>query len=173
MRQLSGSSPYQLIISGVHLVAEDNFSLLKRIQEFQPTVPLVVTAGASEQASARQALDLGAFGIIPNVEDAKDTVSMVRFGLWQNQLLAMIASQEKAHDKYRQHLAAYPAHEHKEELFKNNLLIMEKAFESFEETLDQIDETLKFFTCIAHDTEKQAQHRSLEHLRSLIHRQGT
>jgi hypothetical protein len=87
-------------------------------------------------------------------------------------LLAMIASNEKAREKYRHHLAAYPTDEHYGNSFKENLLTMEKAFASFEKTLECIDKTLAFFTCIANDAGRQAQQRSLEHLRKLIHPQG-
>ena len=71
-----------------------------------------------------------------------DTVNLIRLGLWQNKLLRMIASHEKAREKYHQHLAAYPDNKYIGESFKQNLLVMEKAFASFEETINCIDETL-------------------------------
>jgi DNA-binding NarL/FixJ family response regulator len=140
---------------------------LKRTQSLQPTVPLVATAGAWEIEWAQKALELGAFGIIPSPHNPDDTLNLVRLGLWQNTLLRMIASQEKAREKYHQHLAAYPANKHNGESFKNNLLVMEKAFASFEETINRIDETLAFFSAVANDARKQAQQSTLEQLRRL------
>src|SRR6187549_1203539 len=58
------ASPYQLIISGVHLAELDDFLLLKRIQALEVFVPLVITATTGDKASARRLLEQGAFDLI-------------------------------------------------------------------------------------------------------------
>ena len=76
MRRLV-NSPYQLVISCAHLAAKHNFLFLKKNQALQPTVPFLVNASAPDQEMARQALQLGAFGIIPSPENADETASMI------------------------------------------------------------------------------------------------
>ena len=64
VRKLLSAAPYQVIISGAHLAALDDFLLVKRVQALDPFVPLVVTASATEKASARQVLEHGAFDLM-------------------------------------------------------------------------------------------------------------
>ena len=54
---------YQLVICSVQLAEMDEFLLLKHNRMLQPFVPFVVTAAAAEQASARRALEQGAFDL--------------------------------------------------------------------------------------------------------------
>src|SRR5262245_42311246 len=50
-------SPYQLIISSVHLAEIDDFFLLHRTQALDAGVPLVITAATGEKVSARRVLE--------------------------------------------------------------------------------------------------------------------
>ena len=71
------ASPYELIISGACLAEMDDFLLLKRTQTLETSVPLVVTADASEKPSARRVLLEGAFDLITNPLDHEQTVSTI------------------------------------------------------------------------------------------------
>jgi DNA-binding NtrC family response regulator len=115
------ASPYELIISGPCLAEMDDFLFLKRTQTLETSVPLVVTADASEKPSARRVLLEGALDLITNPLDHEQTVSTIRLALWHNKLTALIARKEHTLDKYRQHVADYPAEKRMEEAFTRTL----------------------------------------------------
>jgi DNA-binding NtrC family response regulator len=102
------ASPYQVIISGVHLAELDDFLLLKRIQALEASVPLVITATTADKESARRVLEQGAFDLIPTPLEHEQTVDSIRLALWYNKFKALIASRDKALERYQQYIANYP-----------------------------------------------------------------
>lgn len=156
--------PYQLIISGVHLTAMNDFFPLRHNQVLQPNVPFVVSAGASERESARRALEYGAFDLIIRPFSAVQTMSTIRRALWQHKLLALIAGEEKALEKYRQHFAAYPGDKKTKETFRKALLAVQKTITSYERTIQRIEESRMCFLHLAAGLEKEARERAWKRL---------
>jgi len=158
------ASPYQLIISGVHLAEMDDFLLLKRAQGLQTFVPLVVTASASEKEVARRALKHGAFDLIPTPLDHEQTVNTIRLALWQNKLMDLIAQREKALEKYRRHLDAYPSNRKMDEAFHKALSSIQRTVSSFEQSIQAIEESMKCLADLARIVRQEAQAGALERL---------
>ena len=161
--------PYQLIISGVHLAAMNDFLLLKHNRTLQPFIPFVVTTSASEIESSRRALQEGAFDLITTPLDHEQTVTTIRLALWHNKLTTLIARKEQALDKYRQHLADYPAEKRMEEAFTRTLSALEESIHSYERTVLRIEESTVCFSDFATKVEYHARRRALERLDALQH----
>lgn len=166
LRKLAGP-PYQLIISGVHLAEMEDFFLLKQTRTLEAFVPMVVTAGASDQESARHALCKGAFDLITTPVDHEQTVTTIRLALWQNKLMDLIARKEKTLEQYRQHLAAFPGNRKMDEAFNRALLSVEKTVAAFEKTIQKVEESIKCFADLAKTVENQARARALAQLDTL------
>ena len=161
------ASPYELIISGAYLAEMDDFLLLKRTRALEPSVPLVITASAAEKASARQVLMQGAFDLITNPLDHEQTVSTIRQALWHNKFTMLIARKEHALERYRQHLADYPAEKRMEEAFARTLAALVESIHSYERTILRIEESTVCFSDFATKLAYHARTRALERLDAL------
>jgi len=156
--------PYNLIISDVHLAEMDDFILLKHSNVLQKSIPVVITAAASDRQAVRQALGYGAFDLITRPVRPNEAVATIRLALWQNKLLAIIASKEKAIEKYRQHFAVYPADKKMKETFRKSLFLVQRTVSSYSKTILQIEETMMCFSHLAASVEKDARERALNRL---------
>jgi len=161
------ASPYNLIISDVHLAETNHFYLLKHHEVLQKSVPVVITAASSDNQAARQALEFGAFDLITRPVHPNHAVATIRLALWQNRLSAIIASKEKAIERYRQHFAAYPADKKLKETFRKSLFLVQKTISSYPQTIQQIEETLMCFNHLAATVERDARKRALDRLDAL------
>ena len=162
------TNSYQLVISGAHLAEMEDFLLLKRIQSLDPSVPVVVTADASEKESARRVLAEGAFDLISIPLDHEQTVLTIRLALWQSNLNGLIASKEKAVERYRRHVADYPnAKEKMQESFVRALAALDKTIYSVERSILRIEESSVCFSDFATKVEFYARKGALERLASL------
>ena len=160
------TSPYQLIISDIHLAEMDDFFLLKHVQTLEPFVPFIVTANTSEKASVRRVLERGAFDHIPTPLDHEQTVRSIRIALWHGKLKGLIARREKALERYRQHLADYPGEREKtEESFSRALLAVDKTISAVETTLLRFEDTMVYFSDFASNVESHTRQRALERLK--------
>jgi DNA-binding NtrC family response regulator len=155
--------PYQLIICGAHLTEMDDFFVLKHSQILQRFVPFVVTASAAEKESARQGLMQGAFDLVTVPLEHEQAVSAIRRALWQSRLITLIACKEKALEKYREHMVAYPAGNQMDETFKRTLTAIQEAIFSYRQTLLRVDGLADIATRVQNQARKQA----LERLNSL------
>jgi DNA-binding NtrC family response regulator len=162
------ASPYNLIISDVHLAEMHYFSLLKHNEVLQKSVPVVITAAASDTQAARQALEYGAFDLITRPVHPIQAIATIRLALWQNQLMAIIARKEKAIERYRQHFAAYPADKKMKETFRKSLLLVQRTLSSYPKTIQQIEETLMCFNHLAGRVGKEAREQALKRLHPLV-----
>jgi len=158
-------SPYELIISGAHLAEIDSFLLVNRTRALEAFVPLVITAATGEKESARRVLKQGAFDLIPTPLDHEQTVSTIRLALWHNRLTALIASRDKALERYRYHIADYPGNR-SGEAFRKILTSIEQSIDAHERTIHQIETSLKRFADLAKTVESQARERAFERLDS-------
>jgi DNA-binding NtrC family response regulator len=118
------ATPYNLIISGVYLAELDDFMLVKQCQAHQSSVPLVVTAKASDTDSARQALMQGAFDVMANPLVIDQSGATIQLALWQSKLHDLIAKKERAVSQFRQHLANYPSQMQGDEVFQRSVAVM-------------------------------------------------
>jgi len=157
------ASPYQLIISGVHLAELDDFLLLKRIQALEVFVPLVITATTGDKASARRLLEQGAFDLITTPLEHEQTVDTIRLALWHNKLQAIIASRDKALEKYRQHIDNYPG-KRTDEAFQTILILIEQTVSAHDWTIGRIETSIK---CLANLGKEQAREQALRRLNTL------
>lgn len=157
-------SPYQLIICGVHLSEMNDFFLLKHNQVFQPCVPFVVTASASDRQSARRSLEYGAFDLIMRPFSSVQAMNTIREALWQNKLLALIDNEEKALQKYRQHFTVYPGDKKMKKVFRKALLAVQKTITSYEKTIQRIEESRMCFLHLATGIEKKTRERAWNRL---------
>jgi DNA-binding NtrC family response regulator len=161
------ASPYQLIISGVHLAEIDDFLLLKRTQALEPFVPLLVTAAAQDKESARQVLQQGAFDLIPTPPEHEQTVNTIRVALWHNKFKALLAVREQALEKYRQHIADYPDEMKVDQAFQRARSVVQKTVSSVDYSVQLIEESIVCFSDFATRLEYQARKRALGRLNRL------
>lgn len=161
------ASPYNLIISDVHLAEMHHFSLLKHNEVLQKSVPVVITTVGSETHVARQALEFGAFDFITRPVDPPQAIATIRLALWQNTLTAIIACKEKAIERYRQHFAVYPGNKKMKETFRKSLFLMQKTISSYPGTIQLNEEMMLWFNHLAASVEKEARERALQRLHAL------
>jgi len=157
------ADPYQLLISGVHLAEMDDFLLLTRTQALETFVPLVITASALEKESARQVLQQGAFDLITTPLDHEQTVSTISLALWHNKLTTLIASRDKALERYQRHITKFPGNR-RGEAFRTIQKSIEESIAAHERTIDRIETNVNCFADLAKNVESQARERALERL---------
>jgi CheY-like chemotaxis protein len=158
--------PYQLIISSVRLAAIDDFFLLKHNQNLQSFVPFVVTSEPSEIESSRRALEKGAFDFILTPPEHEQTVSTIRLALWCSKFKAIIASRDKALERYRQHIDNYPGNR-SGEAFQTILTLLEQTVSAHKRTIHRIEASMKCLADLAEKVEHQARERALQRLNAL------
>jgi len=157
--------PYQLIISDAHLAEMDDFSLLKRSQA-RETVPFLITASPSnkqEKESARRVLEHGAFDLISLPLEFEQTTSAILLALWESKLMTLIACKERAVDKYREHMAAYPSGNQMDATFKKTLSAIQDSIVSYQQTILRTEGV----TDLAMKVANQARKKALERLDAL------
>ena len=155
--------PYHLIISDVQLAEFDDFLLLKRTKALETFVPLVITATTGNKASARRLLEQGAFDLITTPLEHEQTVDTIRLALWHNKLQAIIASRDKALEKYRQHIDNYPG-KRTDEAFQTILILIEQTVSAHDRTIGRIETSIK---CLANLGKEQAREQALRRLNTL------
>jgi DNA-binding NtrC family response regulator len=160
------ASPYQVIISGVHLAELDDFLLLKRTQALEAFVPLVITATTGDKESARRVLEQGAFDLIPTPLEHEQTVDSIRLGPWHNKFKALIASRDKALERYHQHIADYPGNR-RGDAFRTILTSIEQTVSAYERTIHRIEASINCFANVAKIVEEQAREQALRRLDTL------
>ncbi|HKT34101.1 MAG TPA: response regulator [Nitrospira sp.] len=154
---------YQMVISNVHLAEVKDFLLIKHNRNMQPFVPFVVTVSGSETESSRRALEEGAFDFITTPLESEETVATIRLALWQSRLLTLIASNERATEKYREHMAAYPFGNDMDDHFKKTLSAIQQSILSYHQSLLQVEG----FADLATEVKARARKRALERLDKL------
>jgi DNA-binding NtrC family response regulator len=149
-------APYNVIISSVHLAEMDDFLLLKHNRALQPFVPFVVTNRVSEAESSRRALEEGAFDVISLPPKYEQVVSTIRLALWQSKLMTLITCKERALEKYRDHIAAYPSGNQMDEAFKRTLSSIQQSIFSYQQSILRVDGFADLATKVENQTRKRA-----------------
>src|SRR5215471_18189866 len=153
--------PYQLIISDAHLAEMDDFSLLKRSQA-RETVPFLITASPSnkqEKESARRVLEHGAFDLISLPLEFEQTTSAILLALWESKLMTLVACKERAVEKYREHMAAYPSGNQMDATFKRTLSAIHDSIVSYHQTILRTEGVTDLATKVANQARKKALER--------------
>jgi DNA-binding NtrC family response regulator len=158
-------SSYELIISAAHMAESDDFYLLRQIHSLRPHSPLLVTASTSDKEVARRVLLQGAFDVLPTPLHHEQTVTTIRLGLWHNQLMTLISCKEKAVEKYRQHLLAYPYKQEMDTVFQKTLSAIENSIAAFR----LAGLKAEGFADLATTVKQQARERALRRLDTLLH----
>lgn len=158
--------PYQLVISGVHLAEFDNFSLLRRTQAFEASVPLVITATMEDKEFARRVLEQGAFDLITTPLQPQQTVDTIRLALWHKKLQAITASREKVLERYRQHIDNYPG-DRMDKAFQTILTSIELSISAHDRTIDLIGTSTKCLADLAKSVEQRARAQAFRRLDTL------
>ena len=74
----------------------------------QLLAPLLVTVGQRDLMVAEAALNGDVFGLIAKPVVPREATHIVRLALWQNQLLKLLASNERAFARFKQHMETFP-----------------------------------------------------------------
>jgi DNA-binding NtrC family response regulator len=159
--------PYQLIISGVQLAELDDFSLLKRTQALEAFVPLVITATTGDKESARRVLEQGAFDLITTPLEPQQAVDTIRLALWHHKLKALIASRDKALERYRQHMDNYPGNR-MDDAFRTILTSIELSISAHDRTIELIETSAKCLADLAKSVEERAREQALRRVDTLL-----
>ena len=156
---------FNTIITSTPFLLAHNHQLLHTKRALQSLTPLIVTVGGSDRTQAHEILESGTFTILTRPIDPSEAVKAVRLALWQNRLLRLIASREKALSTFRKHLEAFPNDWKSEEIFMRTLSIMEKTFLAFGTSIQRIEETHdKFLYDVAVSVDLHSRQRALERL---------
>ena len=144
-----------------------HFLLLRRIQELERFVPVVSTTATGEKESARRVLEQRASDLlIPTPSKQKQTSSTIRLALLHNKFRLLIASRDKVLERYAQHLTDYPG-DRRGVAFRKILTSIEESLSAHEQTIHQIETSLKRFPDLAKTVENQTREGALERLDSL------
>ena len=154
--------PYKLVISGVDLAEKDDFFLVKHNRLSQPNIPVVLTTRSAKIASARRALEQGAFDLILTPLDHEQALSTIRLALWQGKLRNFIASNERDLNKYRHHLAYYPQDGQLDTAFHKTLFAVQISLFLLEETFQEIGQASTQLSEFATKVEDEVSKRALE-----------
>ena len=140
------ASPYQLIISGIHLAEMNDFFLLERAGNLQPLTPVVVTATGADQAAAKVALDRGAFHLLPTPLDPAQVRACLGLVQWQQKLRQLIAIEERARQTYARGFASLQL-DPKDSIYRQDrLAAFEKLMETYRDSLKHVEESIRLLT---------------------------
>ena len=106
------------------------------------------------------------FDFLPTPLEREHTVSIIRLALWHNKFKTLIASRDKAVERYRQHLADYPG-DRSGEAFRTILTSIEQTVSAYERTIHQIETSIYCFAGLAKILDNQDRERVLQRLDSL------
>lgn len=136
------------------------FLLLHRIQELERFVPVVSTAATGEKESARRVLEQRASDLIPTPSKQKQAISTIRLALLHNKFRLIIASRDKVLERYAHHLTDYPG-DRRGVAFRKILTSTEESLSAHEQTIHQIETSLKRFPDLAKTVENQTREGEL------------
>jgi len=105
----------------------------------------------------------GAFDLIPTPLDHEQTVNTIRLALWHNKFKALIASRDKALERYRQHIANYPGNR-SGETFQTILTLLDQTVSAHERTIHRVEASMECLADLADNVEEQAREQALRRL---------
>jgi hypothetical protein len=84
-----------------------------------------VTAGVEDRMLASKYLEKDAFDLIVKPIVAHEAAETVRLALWQNKLLQLLASRERARSRFQEHMKFFPHARQMEEEFASKNAVYE------------------------------------------------
>ncbi|UVT18505.1 MAG: hypothetical protein H8K03_11730 [Nitrospira sp.] len=98
----------------------------------QLLAPLLVTVCQRDLSMAQAALEGDVFGLIAIPVIPHEATQTVRLALWQNQLLRLLASKERAVVRFQQHMEAFPHDRKAEGEFVHDLNVFDRTFQALQ-----------------------------------------
>ena len=138
----------------------------------QLLAPLLVTVSQQNLTVAQAALEGDVFDVIAHPIIPSEAVHTVRLALWQNQLLKLLASQERATQRFLQHLEAFPHERKMEGHFTQHLDIFTRTFHALQASIELLvnSENEQALFDMATFVEQRAKQRALDKLIHLCKR---
>lgn len=125
VRKLDGFSYGTVAINAMLL---HTYRYIRGDEGLENIVPLIVTVSQRDVALAHTAFTGNAFDLIVKPIVPHDAVQTVRLALWQNKLLSLIASRERASARFQEHMAAFPHALNAKEEFASKLAAYDRTF---------------------------------------------
>jgi len=98
----------------------------------QLLAPLIVMVCQRDLTVAQAALEGDVFDLIAKPVIPHEATQAVRLALWQNQLLRLLASKERAVARFQQHMEAFPHDRNAEAEFSRHLDAFERTFQALQ-----------------------------------------
>ena len=150
---------FHTVISDAHLVAKDDFLLLKAAQNLSCPVPLLVSAkgGGKDARFLSRLIERGAFDIL---RPSSQPSGIVRQALWLYQLRLAMHSRRQRLQNYRRRY--HDVHEirsaRQNEILKRTIGDIEQTNRLCERTIQQIESSLR----VLEDASRQLESRATE-----------
>jgi len=135
----------------------------------QLLAPLLVTVSQHNLTVAQAALEGDVFDVIAHPIVPSEAVHTVRLALWQNQLLKLLASHERATARFLQHLEAFPKGGKMDGHFTQHFDAFTRTFHALQSSIEllvNIENEQMLFE-IATFVEHRAKQRTLNRLLTL------
>ncbi|MGC4097744.1 MAG: hypothetical protein QM706_11565 [Nitrospira sp.] len=131
--------------------------------------PLLVTASLEDCELATTYLENGAFDLIIKPIVPLQAAQTVRLALWQNSLLRMLGAKDRAAERFRQHMEAFPHARKMEEEFAGKIAAYERTLRALTTSMPHLldIEQENFLFDIAGVVEGMAKERAFERLHLL------
>lgn len=112
-----------------------DYHLLRQKKPVQLLTPLLVIAGAEQPCLAQAVLEADAFDVIVTPIHPTEAVETVRLALWQNRLLRLLASKDRAATLFEEHMAAFPDDCKTEEHFVRHVEVLERTIDALRSSM--------------------------------------
>lgn len=112
-----------------------DYPRIKQKKPFQLLTPLLVTADSEQRPLAQAALEREAFDLIVKPIVPSEAAHTVRLALWQNRLLQLLVSKDRAVSRFQEHMAAFPHARQAEEQFMSKMAAYERSFEALRSSM--------------------------------------
>ena len=156
---------YDTIITNTLFLLEHCHRLLHTKRALQSLTPLILTLGESDQKQTHKVWQTASFSLLTKPIDSSEAVKAVRLALWQNRLLRLIASREKALSTFREHIRAFPDDWKSEAIFAATVSAMEKTFTALGVSIQRIEEAHdQCLYDLAASVEARSRQRALDRL---------
>jgi hypothetical protein len=137
----------------------------KHKKRHQLLTPLLVTTAKNDRILVQPALEEDAFDVIVKPLVEPQVTRTVKLALWQNGLLRLLTSKERALSRFREHIEAFPEELKREADFQTHLTAFERTYRAVESSLQLLEQTdnilYDFATAVEAMTRKHALERMM------------
>ena len=114
------------------------YHLLKYKADRHLLVPVIVTASVKDRALASKYLENDAFDLIVKPIVPHEASETVRLALWQNKLLRLLASRERASSRFQEHMKLFPHAREMEMEFESKMAVYERTIHAITTSLQHL-----------------------------------